>query len=762
MSKSSNSRREIIYTLIYFAMVFSLLYIFGLIIRVDLSIPIQILIVVAGSSLVLFFIRKPMVFYMLLVLAVIIALSVNRYREPFILDAISRSIEFMSNIFEHMQGKVLVKTENILWFWGIQLTLTSLVTGWILFKSRQIYWLLPLYLSFFVYYWYTYIDQALVITSIFIGVFFVLMGTEKYYKSNFDSLYKPWIRTVVFYSIAIVLLASWLPKGNNFLHSNWLEQKVYDMFPIIEDMRGGSSYVRGVGQPGFFDLAQTSYRRETGKLGGPVILRDQVLMTVNTNIPIYLRGSVRQIYSGESWESIESNYDVYGLYEDFGGLTQEEVDKYYRVQHLTITHQLFISRTLFSPYKPVEIHAAGNHEVFVYPDDVLVYPNGIYKGESYIVKVQRPLGYATLVSLGINRTADEIPDTAIYLNLPGSITDRTAELTAEIVQDANNDLEKALAIEKYLRENYRYTLEGERLPLNQEFVDFFLFDSKKGYCTYYATAMAVMLRLEGIPSRYVEGFAVQNMVVQGVYEVLESNSHAWVEAFIEPVGWMTFEPTSSLPAVRHQIVLSAIPGTPTDPSDIDDDRGQRGDIDDIKIDDDYDIDGGGVPVDVGEPTIPFAVTRVALWLMAFALIGFVPMKLLLGVVRFEHFKRQMVQLNNKSRVIFLYQYIIMLTSESGYPPKDGETHYEFASRIAYKFQNQGQKSIKDITVIFVKSKYSLYPVSDMDVTDLEDYSKVMEKRLKNDWGSWSFYYRKFMTKDFIKDFKFESLNHRQF
>ena len=59
--------------------------------------------------------------------------------------------------------------------------------------------------------------------------------------------------------------------------------------------------------------------------------------------------------------------------------------------------------------------------------------------------------------------------------------------------------------------------------------------------------MAIMLRLEDIPSRYVEGYLARNQVDKNRYEVRQRNAHAWVEAFIEPIGWVTFEPTPAYP-----------------------------------------------------------------------------------------------------------------------------------------------------------------------------------------------------------------------
>ena len=102
---------------------------------------------------------------------------------------------------------------------------------------------------------------------------------------------------------------------------------------------------------------------------------------------------------------------------------------------------------------------------------------------------------------------------------------------------ADNRYDMAKAIESYLRENYIYTLSPGPVPAGRDFTEYFLFTGKGGYCTYYATAMTVMLRSLGIPARYVEGFITKEENKIGkIYSVLSKNSHAWVEVFFEGVA----------------------------------------------------------------------------------------------------------------------------------------------------------------------------------------------------------------------------------
>jgi transglutaminase-like putative cysteine protease len=118
-------------------------------------------------------------------------------------------------------------------------------------------------------------------------------------------------------------------------------------------------------------------------------------------------------------------------------------------------------------------------------------------------------------------------------------------------------LDRALRIQSHLRSDFKYALDGPVRPVRDPLSDF-LFVRKEGYCEYFASAMAVMLRAQGIPSRVATGFQSGYFNdVSGLYVVRASDAHAWVEAWIAgssdgPAGgrWTTFDPTPSASATR--------------------------------------------------------------------------------------------------------------------------------------------------------------------------------------------------------------------
>jgi len=106
-----------------------------------------------------------------------------------------------------------------------------------------------------------------------------------------------------------------------------------------------------------------------------------------------------------------------------------------------------------------------------------------------------------------------------------------------------NQYEKAVILEQWLKENCTYTLEPDIPPEDQDFVIHFL-ETREGYCVYYATAMAIMARYLGIPSRYVTGYALlEGDKEYNRYIATSATAHAWTELYFYGVGWLTFDST---------------------------------------------------------------------------------------------------------------------------------------------------------------------------------------------------------------------------
>jgi transglutaminase-like putative cysteine protease len=129
-----------------------------------------------------------------------------------------------------------------------------------------------------------------------------------------------------------------------------------------------------------------------------------------------------------------------------------------------------------------------------------------------------------------------------YLQLP-LLDLRVPRLAKQVTASAGSDYERAAALENYLRTHYRYTLQLPSYTSPDPIADF-LFVRREGHCEYFASAMALMLRAIGIPSRVVNGFAGGEFNdITSQYVIRASDAHSWVEAYIPGQGWLTFDPT---------------------------------------------------------------------------------------------------------------------------------------------------------------------------------------------------------------------------
>lgn len=152
-------------------------------------------------------------------------------------------------------------------------------------------------------------------------------------------------------------------------------------------------------------------------------------------------------------------------------------------------------------------------------------------------------------------TADKLaelpPEFDRYKQLPEELPQRVRDLAEEITMNSDTVYDKARAIENYFeRDGFEYSLSDIPVPEDgQDYVDQFLFETKRGYCDNFSTSMVVLLRSLDIPARWVKGFNEgeqledENGVDIDVYQVTNNNAHSWVEAYMPGVGWMLFEPT---------------------------------------------------------------------------------------------------------------------------------------------------------------------------------------------------------------------------
>ena len=135
-----------------------------------------------------------------------------------------------------------------------------------------------------------------------------------------------------------------------------------------------------------------------------------------------------------------------------------------------------------------------------------------------------------------------------YLQLPDDLPDRVYDEAARVTEGVTNPFDLAVAIQAYIRE-FEVDMSVRSAPSRQDAVDFFLFDLQRGYFDYFSTAMAVMLRTQGVPSRVAVGYVLDPEDLEtstGVFSVRKNDAYSWVEVYFPTYGWVEFNPTEEL------------------------------------------------------------------------------------------------------------------------------------------------------------------------------------------------------------------------
>jgi transglutaminase-like putative cysteine protease len=232
----------------------------------------------------------------------------------------------------------------------------------------------------------------------------------------------------------------------------------------------------------------------------------------------------------------------------------------YKLVHLDVNMlepegKLFWSGILFSTGIPFTANWRVRPQSSLFADQSTLLEGDMFAALSSADSYEAD-AYVPLISVEDMRAAStEYPDgiRERYLALPRSVPARVHDLTREITEGAATAYDKAKAIEAYLR-TYPYDLGVPAPPEDQDVADYFLFDLKKGYCDYYATAMVVLARASGLPARFVSGYASGSYDAPNAqYVVRELHAHSWAEVYFPDIGWVEFEPTAAQPEIDRSL-----------------------------------------------------------------------------------------------------------------------------------------------------------------------------------------------------------------
>lgn len=550
-----------------------------------------------------------------------------------------------------------------------------------------------------------------------------------------------------------------------------LENAAARLRSVVED------YMRFTEERTAFTINEKGYNRAeligdsvVAMLGGPANPDPAPVMQVQTDADLLLRGTIKRSYTGYSWidDQVKARYLYYdfvhrGVRSAVFGSGVGEGSPLFREQRASVQLLASGTSTLFVPAPMADFEMELSNAVYYNSAGEIFLTRDAQAGDSYSFLARLPVSDdALLAAAAAAQSASDsgyAQAAADYCALPEGIDSRVYALAAQITQDASTPAEKALAIRDHLIRNYRYTLDGGYPHPSQDFVSWFLLEEKQGYCSYFASAMAVLCRINGLPARYVEGYLVK-AEADGVTLVSGENAHAWVEVYLNGLGWTPFDPTARTydrqggenggmddstpeddasgetpfenddalpdsadaqptptPSVGED-ALSDEP-TPTPPpggEDSEDDPGNSDNSDDSTDEPDSgegDFPGGDGGSASDAPDSDSTENHAWLWiLLALVLL------LLLGLLAWFWCRRRLLATDplklcvatrsGQTAALILYRGVLTLLLQAGLAPQSGETPEQFAARAVQALPNP---YYEPFVAEVVRSRYSGKPLT---------------------------------------------------
>lgn len=340
----------------------------------------------------------------------------------------------------------------------------------------------------------------------------------------------------------------------------WPDPVPYFKSVVLGNGKDGSGNGAGVTTSG--------YGTDDSQLGGPFVQDDTPVFEARVAKKQYWKIETKNTYTSKGWEQLPSDHREKSY---FSGM---EVGEYATTDVEALQHadvQAFLDFPfIFYPYGIQKVNADGNVE-FLHSESTGKFRTEIdgridslsaydieFVEQDYSLKALRETRMQDLHTLDSSFSQ--------YLQLPDALPGRVQELAESITENQESVYEKAKAIERYFgRNGFVYAQQDIAIPdADEDYVDQFLFDTKRGYCDNFSTSMVVMLRAIDIPARWVKGFAPGeyslNSEGERVYQITNNEAHSWVEAYLPGIGWMPFEPTigfSNLTDIEYDIELEA-------------------------------------------------------------------------------------------------------------------------------------------------------------------------------------------------------------
>ncbi len=420
--------------------------------------------------------------------------------------------------------------------WDIQLLTNDFHT----FLSFLLLWMF----TYFIYYWIDTLHRVRLFVSvtIFFFVFLVLLEAP---VGKFEFV------RILLYSIGLLVSVEWL-RRYTIPHLTWNRKAFmkgvtsflavtiaifsisFVVLPAEDDGKTWSWFMSWTDKK---EQAKSGYREDDTSLGGAFEPNDAHVMDVDLPTRQYYRLETKETYTSKGWEGSSAK--------KWDAATGEEGEA---------TATFHMKRDL--PYVPIVYGWTGKSEAAegmlyqVAREERHVFQND---NEETLPLTTYSLQYDPPVYDETNLRTWSLEDYDLteeemkrYTQLPERLPSRLYDRAEQITKDAPTVYDKVKAIEQYFKQS-GYTYDREDVPYpegSEDYVDQFVFETKRGYCDNYSSSMVVLLRTLDIPARWAKGYA------SGTYDekreqakITENDAHSWVEVYFPSYGWIPFEPT---------------------------------------------------------------------------------------------------------------------------------------------------------------------------------------------------------------------------
>ncbi|MBV9358059.1 MAG: transglutaminase domain-containing protein [Chloroflexi bacterium] len=425
---------------------------------------------------------------------------------------------------------------------------------------------------------------------------------------------------------------------------------------------------------------------------GSFDLGEAPVLAVHGPPGLYMRATTADRYTGQAMSGTEAQTTDEEANADL--LPQDQLPGDRAVTQATVTVLASRSDVAFAPDAPLRLSVPSALDTRGTPEDVAAIRLGapLQHDEQYDL--------ASLVSQAsiqdLRAAGEDYPDWVRdrYLQVPPQLPRRVVDLAHDATSGATSAFDKAAAVEQYLRTDYTYSTHVPEVPPDRDWVDFFLFDSRQGYCDYFATTMTMLLRTEGVPARVASGFAPGTYdPAAGTATVHENDAHSWVEVYFPRYGWQTFEPSSIRPIPARLDVPDPVPSTETSPVPADS-QTQR-----LTAAERAELQG---LVDANQAALAVPFYRTPLGLLAIGLGTLLVLVLIALLVLILLWQRGMRRLPPYQRP---YAQLLRLARWSGrFAPEHGSTPSETAEAIARRAPGSAGV-IRTLTSVYVEGTY---------------------------------------------------------